>query len=271
VPRFLRLLLLPLLLSGVLLAAPAPVRATFAGCSSDSSQPGVLFVQAGYGQDPSILFRFYIAGPETHTVYQGHDAEAVSKTFTGLTPGTYRWMLYREQDGNRQTDTLGTCTVYGLVNVPSVKGQTKASAKSELEGAGLALGSVGSAYSSSVTAGLVLSQSPAAGADVAPGTAVSITLSKGPAPVVATPKPTPKPTVAPNVSPTPTVSPTPDPTASPTPEISPTPVPTAAPVPTPTPSGSPVAPAATESVVPFAIGALLLALLLGLFALRRRR
>lgn len=268
--RFLRLLLLPLLLSGVLLAAPAPVRATFAGCSSDSSRPGVLFVQAGFGQAPSILMRFYISGPETHTVYEGHNAEMISRTFTGLTPGTYRWMLYEEQDGNRQTTTLATCTVYGLINVPSVKGQTKASAQSELEGAGLALGSVGSAYSGSVAAGLVLSQSPAAGADVEPGTAVSITLSKGPAPV-ATPKPTPKATVAPSVSPAPTVSPTPDPTASPTPEISPTPLPTASPVPTPTPSGSPVAPAATESVVPFAIGALLLALLLGLFALRRRR
>ena len=58
---------------------------------------------------------------------------------------------------------------------------------------------------------------------------------------------------------------------APEPTASLTPVPTASPVPTPTPSGSPVAPAATESGVPFAIGALLLALLLGLFALRRRR
>jgi LPXTG-motif cell wall-anchored protein len=267
VPRFLRLLLLPLLLSGVLLAAPAPVRATFAGCSSDSSQPGVLFVQAGYGQDPSILFRFYIAGPETHTVYQGHDAEAVSKTFTGLTPGTYRWMLYREQDGNRQTDTLGTCTVYGLVNVPSVKGQTKASAQSELEGAGLALGSVGSAYSSSVTAGLVLSQSPAAGADVAPGTAVSLTLSKGPAPAAATPKPTP------NATPDLTTPPsaTPDPTASPTPEISPTPVPTAAPFTTPGAGGSPASTGEAGTPATLLLGLLPLGLLLAALLLRRRR
>jgi hypothetical protein len=58
---------------------------------------------------------------------------------------------------------------------------------------------------------------------------------------------------------------------APEPTASLTPVPTASPVPTPTPSGSPIAPAAVESGVPFGIGALLLALLLGLFALRRRR
>jgi LPXTG-motif cell wall-anchored protein len=270
-PRFLRLLLLPSLLAGALLAAPAPARATFAGCSSDSSQPGVLFVQAGFGQAPSILMRFYISGPETHTVYEGHNAEMISRTFTGLTPGTYRWMLYEEQDGNRQTTTLATCTVYGLINVPSVKGQSKASAQSELEGAGLALGSVGSAYSSSVTAGLVLSQSPAAGADVAPGTAVSLTLSKGPAPVVATPKPTPKATVAPSVSPTPTVSPTPDPTASPTPEISPTPVPTAAPFTTPGAGGSPTSTGETGTPATLLLGLLPLGLLLAALLLRRRR
>jgi hypothetical protein len=270
VTRFLRLLIASFLFTSSTFVAPVPVEAVSWGCSSDSAHPGELFVQASFGEDPSILYRFYISGPETRTVYEGHSPNSLFATLTGLTPGTYRWMLYEEQDGNRQTTTLATCTVYGLVNVPSVKGQIKASAKSELEGAGLALGSVGSAYSGSVAAGLVLSQSPAAGADVEPGTAVSITLSKGPAPV-ATLKPTPKATVAPSASPTPTVSPTPDPTASLTPEISPTPVPTASPVPTPTPSGSPVAPAAVESGVPFAIGALLLALLLGLFALRRRR
>jgi hypothetical protein len=262
---------LPLLLAGTLLALPAPARAVSSGCSSASDRPGELFVQASYGVDPSILFRFYVSGPETRTVYEGHEPRSFAVTLTGLPPGSYRWMLYEEQDGNRQTTTLATCTVYGLVNVPSVKGQTKSSAQSELESAGLALGSVGGAYSSSVAAGLVISQSPAAGADVEPGTAVSITVSKGPAPVVATPKPTPKPTVAPVT--TPVV--TPAPTASPTPDVSPTPSPTAvqtaSPVPTFIPSSSPVDPAAAESGAPFGIGAVLLALLLVSVALKRRR
>ncbi len=267
--RFRTILVLAGFLAGTLLATPTPVRATFAGCSSDSGRPGVLFVQAGYGQDPSILFRFYITGPETHTVYEGHDAEAISKTFTGLTPGTYRWMLYREQDGNSQTDTLGTCTVYGLVNVPSVKGQTKASAKSELEGKGLALGSVGSAYSGSVAAGLVLSQSPAAGADVEPGSTVSITLSKGPAPVSVTPKPTPKPTVVPTAAPVVT----PAPTASPTPDVLATPTATVAPFTTPAASGSPASsdPAETGTTATLLIGILPLGLLAAALLLRRRR
>jgi hypothetical protein len=269
VTRFRTILVLAGFLAGTLLATPTPVRATFAGCSSDSGRPGVLFVQAGFGQAPSILMRFYISGPETHTVYEGHNAEMISRTFTGLTPGTYRWMLYEEQDGNRQTTTLATCTVYGLVDVPSVKGQTKVSAKSELEGKGLALGSVGSAYSGSVAAGLVLSQSPAAGADVVPGSTVSITISKGPAPVVATPKPTPKPTVVPATTPVAT----PAPTASPTPDVSATPTATAAPFTTPTASGSPAStdPAGTGTTATLLLGLLPLGLLLAALLLRRRR
>jgi LPXTG-motif cell wall-anchored protein len=271
VTRFRTILVLAGLLVGTLFVTPAPAQAVSSGCSSSSSRPGELFVQAAYGVQPSMLFRFYVSGPETRTVYEGHAPEWISQTLTGLTPGTYRWMLYREQDGNSGSVVLATCTVYGLVNVPSVKGQSKASAQSELEGAGLALGSVGSAYSSSVTAGLVLSQSPAAGADVAPGTAVSITLSKGPAPVVATPKPTPKPTVAPSVSPAPTVSPTPDPTASPTPEISPTPVPTAAPFTTPGAGGSPASTGEAGTPATLLLGLLPLGLLLAALLLRRRR
>jgi hypothetical protein len=134
------LLLLPSLLASALLVAPAPAQAVSSGCSSASDRPGELFVQASYGEDPSMLFRFYVSGPETRTVYEGHEPRSFAETLTGLTPGTYRWMLYREQDGNRGTITLATCTVYGLVDVPSVKGQSKASAQSELEGAGLALG-----------------------------------------------------------------------------------------------------------------------------------
>ena len=258
-PRFLRLLLLPSLLAGALLVAPAPAQAVSSGCSSSSSRPGELFVQASYGEDPSMLFRFYVSGPETRTVYEGHEPRSFAETLTGLTPGTYRWMLYREQDGNRGTITLATCTVYGLVNVPSVKGQTKASAQSELEGAGLALGSV--------AAGLVLSQSPAAGADVAPGTTVSITLSKGPAPVVATPKPTP------NATPDLTTPPsaTPDPTASPTPEIPSTPVPTAAPFTTPGAGGSPASTGEAGTPATLLLGLLPLGLLLAALLLRRRR
>jgi hypothetical protein len=268
-PRFLRLLFLPSLLAGALLVAPAPAQAVSSGCSSSSSRPGELFVQASYGEDPSMLFRFYVSGPETRTVYEGHEPRSFAETLTGLTPGTYRWMLYREQDGNRGTITLATCTVYGLVDVPSVKGQTKVSAKSELEGKGLALGSVGSAYSSSVGAGLVLSQSPAAGADVVPGSTVSITISKGPAPVVATPKPTPKPTVVPATTPVAT----PAPTASPTPDVSATPTATAAPFTTPGASGSPASsdPAGTGTTATLLIGVLPLGLLAAALLLRRRR
>jgi beta-lactam-binding protein with PASTA domain len=69
------------------------------------------------------------------------------------------------------------------VAVPNVVGKTEAAAESALTGAGLAVGSVTQQYSNTVPAGQVISQSPAAGAQVAPGSAVDLVVSKGVQPV----------------------------------------------------------------------------------------
>lgn len=71
-----------------------------------------------------------------------------------------------------------------LTTVPDVDdpGTTQAAAVAAIEGVGL-VASVTTAYSSTVPAGEVISQDPAAGASVAPGSTVTITVSLGEAPV----------------------------------------------------------------------------------------
>lgn len=66
------------------------------------------------------------------------------------------------------------------VSVPNVVGETQAQATTDITGAGLVLGTVSTANSSTVAAGLVISQSPTAGSLVSLGSAVSIVVSLGP-------------------------------------------------------------------------------------------
>jgi hypothetical protein len=65
------------------------------------------------------------------------------------------------------------------VNVPNVVGLTQAAATSAITTATLVLGTVTNASSSTVPSGDVISENPAAGASVAPGTAVNIVVSTG--------------------------------------------------------------------------------------------
>ena len=69
------------------------------------------------------------------------------------------------------------------VAVPNVVGITQTAAETTITSAGLTVGTVAEAYSSSVAVGTVISQDPAAGTSVTPGTAVDLTVSKGPEPV----------------------------------------------------------------------------------------
>ena len=65
------------------------------------------------------------------------------------------------------------------VSVPSVLGQSPASAGATLRGAGLNVGSQSNACSSQYTQGLVSSQTPASGASVPPNTSVNLVVSSG--------------------------------------------------------------------------------------------
>lgn len=65
-----------------------------------------------------------------------------------------------------------------LVTVPDVVGETQAAGTSTIEAEGLVV-AVETAYSSTVPAGTIISQSPVGGSSVAPGSTVTITVSLG--------------------------------------------------------------------------------------------
>ena len=69
------------------------------------------------------------------------------------------------------------------VTVPNVIGQTQNGAAAVLQKSGLTVGTVTQQTSTSVPAGSVISQNPAAGTSVAPGSAVDLVVSSGPPPV----------------------------------------------------------------------------------------
>lgn len=71
-----------------------------------------------------------------------------------------------------------------LTTVPNVVGDTVGAATLLLTGSNLILGGVLVVFSPTVPAGLITSQSPAAGASVVVGSAVSVIVSKGPSPSI---------------------------------------------------------------------------------------
>jgi hypothetical protein len=68
------------------------------------------------------------------------------------------------------------------VAVPNVVSQTQAAATTAITGAGLIVGTVTSASSTTVPAGSVVSQTPTAGTPIAVGSAVNLVVSTGPPP-----------------------------------------------------------------------------------------
>jgi hypothetical protein len=69
-----------------------------------------------------------------------------------------------------------------VVLVPNVVNQTQSAAQSLITSAGLTLGTISHAYSSTVSSGRVISQNPAGGSTAVVGSAVNLTISQGPAP-----------------------------------------------------------------------------------------
>ncbi len=69
------------------------------------------------------------------------------------------------------------------VAIPNVAGRTQSDAQATLTGAGFSVGNVTQVWSATVPKGTVVSQDPAAGVVMIPGTAVNLFVSKGPQPV----------------------------------------------------------------------------------------
>jgi uncharacterized protein (TIGR03437 family) len=66
------------------------------------------------------------------------------------------------------------------VTVPNVVGLPQSAATAAIQNAGLAIGPIATQASASVAAGIVISQAPAAGAQITPASAVSLIVSSGP-------------------------------------------------------------------------------------------
>ena len=98
-----------------------------------------------------------------------------SVTVNATAPTTDQW--------NLAVIELTPGTAPAPVSVPNVVGLTQAAAQAAITAAGLAVGAITTANSSTVPQGAVISQNPASGASVAAGSAVAIVVSLGPAPV----------------------------------------------------------------------------------------
>ncbi len=94
------------------------------------------------------------------------------------------------------------------VAVPDLRNKPRNEALQLIVSSSLTVGAETPVFDPAIPAGTVVSQSPAAGIIVAPGTAVDYAVSKGP-------EPTPTPTPTPAPTPTPTPKPTPTPTPAP--------------------------------------------------------
>jgi beta-lactam-binding protein with PASTA domain len=117
---------------------------------------------------------------DTFWVQSRTAAVAASGTLTTLNataPTTDRWNFAAIEILNSTAPQVAT---------PNVVGQTQAAATAAITGAGLTLGTVTTASSTTVPSGSVISQNPAAGTQVVTGSAVALVVSSG-LPQVATP------------------------------------------------------------------------------------
>ena len=111
---------------------------------------------------------------------------------TALPTGTDSLTAKYAGDANFNTSTstavnLVVSTGPAQVAVPNVVNDTQAAATTAINGAGLVVGTVTMASSSTVASGNVISESPSAGTSVNSGSAVNLVVSTGPAQVAATP------------------------------------------------------------------------------------
>ncbi len=140
-----------------------------AGCAPKSTVPNVL----GQTQAAASL-AISGAGLTVGTVTQAYSATVASDSVVSQMPAAGA-----EVDSGTVVSlvvSLGAAPV----SVPNVVGQAQATAQTMLIGANLTVGAVTEAYHATAPTGDVISQNPAAGASVSPGSPVALTVSRGP-------------------------------------------------------------------------------------------
>ena len=128
---------------------------------------GVTFLDGGAPIGPEVVAApFQATWPTTLVTDGAHTLSAVA----------------RDAAGNTVTSALVPVTVRNSATVPALIGLSQTNAQTALAAAGSILGTVTST-NSAAPIGQVVSQSPGVGVSVAPGSAVAITVSLGPASV----------------------------------------------------------------------------------------
>jgi len=165
------------------LTAPTPDPMSFASAPA-ASGPSSISMVASTAYDP-LGVEYYF----TCTAGGGNDSgwqESASYTDTGLTAGTAYSYSVRARDktpGNNETvaSSAGSATIPVQTTVPGVVGILQESAESLIVDADLTVGTVttATAYSLSVPAGHVMSQTPSGASSASYGSAVDLVISIG--------------------------------------------------------------------------------------------
>ncbi len=129
--------------------------------------------------DPFTSTWSVISGPATVDI-ANTSAVDTTATFTAL--GSYVLELTASDNNGQSSDQVTITVTDGSIittTVPNVVGQTQATAESSIVAANLVLGNVAEAYSTTVAAGNVISQTPSGGTTVDEGTSVDLVVSIG--------------------------------------------------------------------------------------------
>jgi hypothetical protein len=160
---------------------------TTLGASVNPSTAGqsVTFTAAVTGNSPTGTIQF-MDGGATLGAPVAMSAGLATLTLSTLSAGTHPITAVYSGDCSNATSTSPALSEVissgpAPVSVPNVVGLTQAGATSAIQNAGLVLGTVTTASSNTVPAGNVISESPVAGTQVNPGSAVNLVFSSGPA------------------------------------------------------------------------------------------
>ena len=139
-------------------------------------------VDGSQSHDPEgdpITFQWSIIQQPDGSMAQLTDAFAEQTGFTADLPGVYYLQLVVHDGTIGSYIDMLTVTAKALVPVQDMAGYSRTAAEALIRDNGLAVGSIDEAYSDTVTAGYVISQTPQAGAVIPEGSPVSLTVSKG--------------------------------------------------------------------------------------------
>jgi RHS repeat-associated protein len=133
-------------------------------------------------QDPLTFSWSILSKPQQSTAVLD-SSTIINPSFTPDVPGTYVVQLI-VNDGHEDSDP-DTVTILAeeMVEVPNVIGMPENGARAAIAAASLTVGTVSTAYSSTVSSGNVISQIPAGGSVVPLGSSVDLVVSLGPATV----------------------------------------------------------------------------------------